>query len=201
MQNRYVSFIIRFSIVSLFLVAIAFGIAPQFAVRPAPLTPSPTPEPLPTTLSVVPAEATEQARVMRVVDGDTVRIEREGEEKVVRLIGINTPESVDPRKPVQCFGKEASLFATGILQDKEIRMSSDESQQDMDRYGRLLRYIYLLDGTFVNEKLIREGYAQEYTYDRPYVFQAAFRQAQKEAQQANVGLWSGCAAAPTAIPD
>ncbi len=201
MQSRHVTFLIRFTIVALFLVAVAFAVAPHLNRGPMPLQTAASPDPVPTTLSVVPAEATEQARVVKVVDGDTVRVHLAGEEKVVRLIGINTPESVDPRKPVQCFGKEASAYAVKLLQDKEVFMSSDESQQEMDRYGRLLRYIYLPDGTLVNEKLIREGYAQEYTYDRPYAFRIQFKQAEKEARQANVGLWSGCVAVPTAIPD
>lgn len=197
MKPDFRSFTVRLVICAAFLFAIGYGgaqLVPQRAL------PTPTSTPTATNLSNVPAEASEQGTVSRVVDGDTVKVVLSGEEKTVRLIGINTPETVDPQKPVECYGKEASDYAKTLLTGQTVAMSSDASQQDMDRYGRLLRYLYLPSGLFVNEKLVREGYAVEYTYDRPYVFQAEFRQAEQEAKQAGLGLWTACPQTPNPNP-
>jgi micrococcal nuclease len=128
--------------------------------------------------------------VAKVVDGDTIDVMMNGEKTRVRLIGINTPEVVDPRKPVECFGKEASAHAKDILTGKKVSLESDPTQTDRDKYDRLLRYIFLEDGTNFNESMIREGYAYEYTYDLPYKYQAQFKAAQKEASDAGRGLWA-----------
>jgi micrococcal nuclease len=132
----------------------------------------------------------EQAVVTRVVDGDTIVVSVGAEELTVRLIGINTPETVDPRRPVECFGKEASAYAKELLTGKTVRLQDDPTQQNRDRYNRLLRYVFLEGGTNVNGLMIQQGYAYEYTYDTPYQLQEDFISAQKQAEVSGIGLWS-----------
>jgi len=128
--------------------------------------------------------------VTKVVDGDTIDVEINGESARLRLIGINTPETVDPRKPVECFGKEASAAAKELLFGKKVRLEADPSQTDRDKYDRLLRYVFLEDGTNFNELMIVRGYAYEYTYDVPYKYQKEFKAAQKFAEGNKKGLWA-----------
>lgn len=128
--------------------------------------------------------------VKKVVDGDTIKVEKGATLVTVRLIGVDTPEIVDPRKTVQCFGKEASDFTTSLVEGKTVSFVSDPTQQQYDKYGRLLAYVYLQDGTLVNEKIIRAGYGYEYTYDVPYRYQKAFKDAQRLAEVEGTGLWS-----------
>jgi micrococcal nuclease len=128
--------------------------------------------------------------VDEVIDGDTIRVTRAGEVFRVRLLGIDTPETVDPRKPVECFGLEASAHASNLLLHQSVVLTSDPTQQDTDRYGRLIRYVHLKDGTSVNERMIRDGFAHEYTYAAPYEQQSAFVDAQEEAKRAGRGLWA-----------
>lgn len=128
--------------------------------------------------------------VTKVVDGDTIKVDMEGKNETVRLIGMDTPESVDPRRPVQCFGKEASGYAKNLLNEKYVKLQSDPTQGDRDTYKRLLRYIFLEDGTNVNELLIRNGFAHEYTYRVPYAYQKEFKGAEREARNAKRGLWA-----------
>ncbi len=128
--------------------------------------------------------------VRRVIDGDTIVVDMDGTKETVRLIGINTPETVDPRRPVQCFGKEASLKASAVLSDTRVRIETDPSQGERDKYGRLLAYVFLADGTSFNRMMVSEGYAYEYTYNTPYKYQQEFKQAQKEAQASAKGLWA-----------
>jgi micrococcal nuclease len=136
------------------------------------------------------ASASVSAQVIRVVDGDTVRVLINGEEKTLRLIGLNTPETVDPRREVQCYGKEASNKAKELLTDQTVYLESDDSQGETDKYQRLLRYIWLTDGRNFNKLMITEGYAYEYTYDLPYKYQSEFKTAQLTAQETKKGLWS-----------
>lgn len=129
-------------------------------------------------------------KVVRVVDGDTLKVSMDGNEETVRLIGINTPETVDPRRPVECFGKEASSRMKEMAQGKLVYVETDVSQGMRDTYGRLLAYVYLEDGQMLNRKMIAEGYAYEYTYLAPYTYQAEFRQLQNLARVSKYGLWS-----------
>lgn len=131
-----------------------------------------------------------QAHIHRVIDGDTLEVIINGEKQKVRLIGVNTPETVDPRRPVQCFGKEASNYAKQLLTNQTVFLESDPSQGSIDKYHRLLRYVWLDAKTNVNELLIADGYAYEYTYNTPYKYQSVFKAAQQEAQNAARGLWS-----------
>ncbi|MBP9751494.1 MAG: thermonuclease family protein [Candidatus Moranbacteria bacterium] len=128
--------------------------------------------------------------IVKVTDGDTIRVLMDGQGETLRLIGINTPETVDPRRPVECFGREASERAKEILSGSRVLLESDPTQGDRDKYGRLLRYVLLPDGTNFNRKMIEEGYAYEYTYGAPYRYQAEFEEAERSAREARRGLWS-----------
>jgi micrococcal nuclease len=128
--------------------------------------------------------------VIRVVDGDTIVVEIHGTQEKIRLIGVDTPENVDPRKPAQCFGEEASAFTKTLLESKKVRFESDPRQGDRDKYGRLLRYVFLPDGTFVNKAIIAEGYGHEYTYRTPYQHQGDFKADERSARESLKGLWS-----------
>lgn len=128
--------------------------------------------------------------VVKVVDGDTLSVNIDGKKETLRLIGINTPETVDPRKPVQCFGKEASDKAKELLTGKKVRLESDPTQGDRDKYNRLLRYVILEDGTNFNQLMIEEGYAYEYTYEKPYEYSFGFKIAERKARESGKGLWA-----------
>lgn len=125
--------------------------------------------------------------VTRVVDGDTVVVST-GE--TLRLIGMDTPETVDPRKPVQCFGREASARARALLAGAPVRLELDPTQGRRDQYGRTLAYVWLADGRLFNEVMIAEGFAHEYTYELPYRYQARFDAAERAARTQQRGLWS-----------
>ena len=141
--------------------------------------------------------------VTRAIDGDTIELEN-GQR--VRYIGIDTPETVDPRKPVQCFGVEASNRNKQLVENKRVRLEKDISETD--KYGRLLRYIYVGD-TFVNLVLVQDGFAYSSTYPPDVKYQNQFIDAQKGASEQKKGLWGSCptttetpalAPAPTPTP-
>lgn len=144
--------------------------------------------PVDTTDSMV--ASTTHYSVLKVVDGDTIHIDMNGKKETVRLIGMNTPETVDPRRPVECFGKEASAKAKELLDGQQVRIETESSQGERDKYGRLLGYVIREDGLLFNRYMIEEGYAYEYTYRLPYKYQAEFKTAQKEAEAAGRGLWA-----------
>lgn len=129
------------------------------------------------------------AQVVRVVDGDTIVVSIDSVQYKVRYIGIDTPETVDPRKPVQCFGIEASNKNKELVEGQAVRLEKDVS--DTDRYDRLLRYVYIGD-TMVNAELVRLGYAQVSTYPPDVRYQSYFLSLQEEAQANNSGLWGEC---------
>ncbi|MCA9383412.1 thermonuclease family protein [Candidatus Dojkabacteria bacterium] len=129
--------------------------------------------------------------VSKIVDGDTIKVIIDGEEQTVRLIGVDTPETVHPNKDVECYGLEASDFTKSLLTNKIVELEFDESQGQTDRYGRLLAYVYRADDhLFVNRELIKQGYAYEYTYNTPYKYQTEFQQDQEIASASKIGLWS-----------
>jgi micrococcal nuclease len=131
-----------------------------------------------------PAPSGEWRVVVRVVDGDTLVLD--GGERV-RLIGVNTPETKDPRRPVEYFGKEASAFVRRVAEGKRARLEYD--QERADRYGRTLAYVYLEDGTFLNAEIIRQGYGHAYTRF-PFRYADEFRAYEREARENNRGLWA-----------
>ncbi len=129
-------------------------------------------------------------KVTRVIDGDTIEIE--GGERV-RYIGMDTPETVDPRKPVQCFGVEASNKNKELVEGKMVRLEKDIT--DRDKYNRLLRYVYVGD-TFINLELVKQGFAYSYSYPPDIKYQDQILKAQQEAREAKRGLWAACPAIP-----
>lgn len=124
------------------------------------------------------------ANVVNVVDGDTFTLDSG---KVVRMIGIDTPETVAPGKPIQCYGKEASKKTEELIDGKTVKLEKDVSETD--RYNRLLRYVYV-DDIFVNEYLVAEGYAKASSYPPDIKYQGKFTEAQRKAQEENKGLWN-----------
>lgn len=153
----------------------------------------------PATLAQEPA-GYESASVVRVVDGDTIEVEITGRiegpgagaavpghDYPVRLIGIDTPESVKPGSPVECFGKEASAAATALLEGQQVRLVKDV--ENTDRYDRLLRYVYI-GQEMANARLVINGYAHAYTYPPNIRWSELFVQLQREAREGDRGLWS-----------
>ena len=128
--------------------------------------------------------------VVKVVDGDTIDVRVGDATERVRMLGIDTPETVDPRRTVQCFGREASDKTRSLLAGAKVRLESDPTQADRDRYGRLLRYVSAEEGTDINLQLISKGFAHEYTFSVPYERQARYRAAEQEARTAARGLWA-----------
>lgn len=136
--------------------------------------------------------------VIRVVDGDTFELENK---ERVRLLGIDTPEKYESKKldkdattsgmdkkTVKKLGQLASNYVKGFVEGKRVRLERDPTNDDKDRYGRLLRYVYLEDGTCVNAKIIQDGYAQVYE-SFPITKMDEFRKLQREARENNRGLW------------
>jgi micrococcal nuclease len=139
-----------------------------------------------------PALGPGEAVVKRVVDGDTIVVHLGGRDERVRLIGIDTPETVDPREPVQCFGKEASAYTKHLLPPGTIvRLERDVEARD--RYDRLLAYVYRVsDGLFVNLALARDGYAQQLTIPPNVAYVDEIRAAVADARNGRRGLWVAC---------
>ncbi|MBI2028346.1 MAG: thermonuclease family protein [Candidatus Levybacteria bacterium] len=134
-------------------------------------------------------------QVTKVIDGDTISVNIDGKNEVIRLLGIDSPESVDLREEAQCFGKEASDKAKILLTGKKVSLESDQTQGDRDKYKRLLRYVFLEDGTNFNRLMIELGYAHEYMYKTPYRYQMEFKLMEDKAREKKVGLWADNACA------
>lgn len=128
--------------------------------------------------------------VTKVVDGDTIWVRAGGDRVKVRLIGMDTAETVAPGEPVGCFGPEATSEAQRLLAGASVYLELDPSQGQYDVYDRLLAYAWLEDGRLFNLEMIRGGFAIEYTYDDPYAYQAEFQAAQGEAEETQAGMWS-----------
>lgn len=128
--------------------------------------------------------------VTRVIDWDTIEISSWWKTEKIRLIWVDTPETVDTTKPIQCFWKEASKKATELLLNKKILIINDSTQNDKDIYDRLLRYVYTEKWTFINERLIKNWYAMEYTYKTAYKYQSSFKTAEEDARKNKVWLWA-----------
>lgn len=165
----------------------ATEVVPPTAAEPATAPPVPTAQP--GSSQLVPAGA-QKATVVDTIDGDTIDVEIDGQVERVRFIGIDTPETRHPSKGVECYGKEASARTAELLAGKTVYLEEDQSQDSRDRYGRILRYIWMEDGTLFNQQLVAEGYAFEYTYETPYKYQSNFKAAQASAREQGLGLWS-----------
>ena len=137
----------------------------------------------------MPSDALGPFPVTRVVDGDTVRILIDGEDFSVRLIGIDTPETVAPNRPIECAGPEASVYAEQLMSGERVFLELDESQGTFDRYERVLAYVWLSEDIQVNLEMLKAGLAEEYTYDDPYKYQDLFRKAEQDARAELLGLW------------
>ena len=128
---------------------------------------------------------------MRVVDGDTIHVQVGGRRETVRYIGVDTPESVKPGTPVQCFAKRASAFNARLVAGERVRLVRDAEARD--RYGRLLAYVYRArDGLFVNAALVRRGYAVTLTIPPNVAHADEFRRLAAAARRDGRGLWSSC---------
>jgi micrococcal nuclease len=168
---------------------------------PTPSTPTTTATAeSPTTTTLSPSAsavspAGEQAQVTRVVDGDTIDVQIAGATYRVRYIGVDTPETVDPRRPVGCYGREASERNRQLVEGKTVELEKDVSETD--KYDRLLRYVWV-EGEMVNATLVQEGYAVASTYPPDVKYQELFQSLQQEAREAGRGLW-GPACIPTPV--
>lgn len=130
-------------------------------------------------------------RVVEFDDGDTIVVDMNGVREKVRFIGVDTPETKDPRKPIQCFGRAAAGFTKNLIGNNPVRLESDPTNTNRDRYSRLLRYVYLPDGRLVNLEIIKQGYGFAYV-SFPVQKLEEFKAAQAEARTHNRGLWAGC---------
>lgn len=192
-QMKYLKWatVILVCVLLLRFIALSLHLSPN-----KPSTPSPTPQiETATQTTEIPSPTPTDpnisfAKVTVVIDGDTIEIEGGAR---VRLIGIDTPETVDPNRPIGCYGKEASSFTKSQLEGKQIKLEKDISETD--KYGRLLRYAWLGDNLF-NELLVKEGYSQISTYPPDVKYQEKFLTAQTEARNQNKGLWSNACQTP-----
>ena len=132
-------------------------------------------------------------KIVKVIDGDTITAIIRGKNETVRLLGIDTPETVDPRKPVQCFGKAASDKMKSFVLGKFVKLVDDPTQGNRDKYKRLLRFVYLPDSkaTFINGEMIKQGYAFSYR-QYPTKMLEKFNNFEKYARENNLGLWGAC---------
>lgn len=174
--------------ISFLIILLGFGLL-WFGLKEA-TQPVVLPTPVATPSAIV-GIAGEQTFVAKVIDGDTIELQNG---QTVRLIGIDTPETVDPRRPVGCFGKEASNETKRLLSNKVVILQKDVS--DTDKFGRLLRYVFLplTDGQtlFINDYLVRAGFAKVLTYPPDVKFNEQLRLAEAEARAAKRGLWGRC---------
>lgn len=161
------------------------------ACAPAPAAPSPTPSPI---ITPTPTPSLVEAQVARVIDGDTIEVLIDGTSYRVRYIGIDTPEMNDSRADVRALAEEATLANEMLVGRQVVLLEKDVSETD--RYGRLLRYVYV-DGVFVNAELVASGYAQVATYPPDVKYQGLFLELQRQAQEDGLGLW---VTAPTPTP-
>jgi endonuclease YncB( thermonuclease family) len=147
------------------------------------------------------SSSSEIAFVPRIIDGDTIEVEivdpttrTLGKPQSLRYVGMDTPETVDPKKPVECFGHEASARNQQLVAGDYVILQKDVS--DRDKYGRLLRFVFLLDGTFVDLELVREGYARVLTIPPDVEYASDFAAAAASAQSAKLGFWGACPSYP-----
>jgi Micrococcal nuclease (thermonuclease) homologs len=159
--------------------------------RPPPNAPASAPvAPPPSPASLALPNGLERATVTNVADGDTIEVSLGGVRERVRLIGVDTPETSHPSRPVECFGREAAAFTRELLSGQTVLLEADPSQDNRDRFNRLLRFVWLPDGRLANYEIIAQGYGFEYTFRTPYRYQAEFKAAERAAREAQAGLWA-----------
>ena len=162
---------------SVFLVLLAIGIL--FAVRLSHLD------------IKFPSSQPGLYRVVAVDDGDTITVDMNGSIETIRFIGVDTPETHKPDTPVQCYGPEATVFTKNLIGKQKVRLQADPLNTNRDRYGRLLRYVYLPDSTLLEQMLLTEGYGFAYTFF-PLSKAQEFEVYEQQAKTAGKGLWSAC---------
>jgi micrococcal nuclease len=129
--------------------------------------------------------------VVRVIDGDTVHVRIRGTSRTVRYIGVDTPESVKPSQPVECFAKRASDFNRRLVSGREVRLRFGPERRD--RYGRLLAYVYLPGRKrSVSAELIARGYGRVLTIEPNSAHRIPYERLERRARQAGRGLWGRC---------
>src|SRR3989344_153002 len=163
---------------SVFLVLLAIGIL--FAVRLSHLD------------IKFPSSQPGLYRVVAVDDGDTITVDMNGSVETIRFIGGDTPKPNNPDTPVQCYGPEATDYTKNLIGRQKVRLQADPLNTNRDRYGRLLRYVYLPDGTLLEQKLLTEGYGFAYTFF-PLSKAKELEAYERQAKAAGKGLWSACA--------
>lgn len=129
--------------------------------------------------------------VIEIHDGDTISVNMNSRTEIIRMIGIDTPESQRPNTPVQCFAKEATNFTKSLIGQNKVRLQADPLNTNRDRYDRLLRYVFLADGTLLQTKIISGGYGFSYT-QFPYLRAIEFEAIENQAEKAKRGLWGVC---------
>lgn len=137
-----------------------------------------------------------RAYVSRVVDGDTIEVDLDGATTDVRLIGFDTPETVHPSEPVECFGRAASAYTTDALEGRTVTLEFDIERYD--HYDRMLAYVWV-DGDLFNEQILNDGYAAVSTYPPNVKYVDRFLVAQREARESDRGLWARCGGVDKAI--
>lgn len=138
-------------------------------------------------------------KVLRVIDGDTVELLIDGKATIVRMIGVDTPETVHPQKPVEHYGKEASMFTANLLKGKEVYIELEQNNT-VGKYGRTLLYLYRVpDGLFVNLEIVRQGYGHAYTV-YPFQHMELFKHYEDKAKELGKGLWAPVTQANIATP-
>lgn len=161
----------------------------------SPATPPPS-EPTGSPPPPVPPVLTTEAKVIRVIDGDTIEVDIDGKSYKVRYIGIDTPETVHPTRGEEPYGREACAKNRELVEGKVVRLEKDVSETD--KYGRLLRYVWVGD-LLVNAELVRLGYAQVTTYPPDVKYQDLFLKLQREAREAGRGLWGAGSTPPPSV--
>jgi endonuclease YncB( thermonuclease family) len=174
---------------------------PEATLRPPTPEPTVRPTPTPISLGVAPTGATETATVLRVIDGDTIEVDRGNGQETVRYIGIDTPETVHPTEPVEWMGAEASAANEALVEGKEVVLERDVSETD--GFDRLLRYVWIQDGsdwTLVNLALIAEGFAQMSTFPPDVRYFKLYLEAEEQARDDGRGLWGTPPPTPAPTP-
>lgn len=169
-------------------------VQPTPTAKPAP-TPTPKPKPTPTPTPKPTGPPLTPATVTRVVDGDTLVVNIDGKSSKLRLIGMDTPETVDPSRPVMCFGHQATEETQRLVDQANGKVLLEKDVSETDKYGRLLRYVWLLhpDGRrMLNQELVKSGFARSYTYPPDVRYAEIFRQEEQRARAAGKGLWGAC---------
>jgi micrococcal nuclease len=142
-----------------------------------------------------PPEVNEQSadtyEVVRFVDGDTIVVRIGDKDESIRMIGVDTPETNAPNTPVQCYGPAASAYTKNLIGEQRVRLESDPTNDNRDRYDRLLRYVYLPDGRLVAREIITNGYGFTYTLF-PFTKKSDFVAVEQQARKGYKGLWSNC---------